>query len=505
MPTSKLVKFEGRTHVAVPHRIEETRFLNNLGLKVPSPILHDYSWPRNMMRVPEPFRAQRITSASLTLHPRIFVLNDLGTGKSLSALWAYDYLRRKGLAKKLLVVCPLSTTERTWADELFFHFPHLSSTVLYGTRAKRLKMLADTSPDVYIINHHGIHIISEALASRPDITHLVIDELAQVGRNRQTDMWKSLNVITNRQQCDIGLRSAWGLTATPTPNEPTDAYAQVLLINPRKAPRSFHGFRQSVMRQVGPYQWVSRDDATDIVSQIMNPCVRFTREDCVDLPPTVYMERHAALSAKQKKAYDAMHSELCAQIESGQILAVNQAVKVGKLVQIACGVVYDEHRNEHVVGAESRVAVALEAIKDSASKTIVFVPYIAPLNYLKAAVDKEGIESGVIHGGVPKRDRDEIFQRFQRSDDKLQVIIAQPSAMSHGLTLTAASTVVWYAPPTSAETYEQANGRITRPGQKHTTVILNIEGTPVERRMYHRLRTKQKMQDLLLTEKAYRE
>ena len=78
--------------------------------------------------------------------------------------------------------------------------------------------------------------------------------------------------------------------------------------------------------------------------------------------------------------------------------------------------------------------------------------------------------------------------------------MAQPAAMSHGLTLTAASTIVWYSCITSNEVFEQANGRINRPGQKMNNFIILLEGTPVESRIYARLRKKQKMQGALLDE-----
>jgi SNF2 family DNA or RNA helicase len=78
--------------------------------------------------------------------------------------------------------------------------------------------------------------------------------------------------------------------------------------------------------------------------------------------------------------------------------------------------------------------------------------------------------------------------------------------MSHGLTLTAASTIVWYSCTTSNETFEQANGRINRPGQKMNNFIILLEGTPVETRVYSRLRKKQKLQGALLDEvKAHRD
>jgi SNF2 family DNA or RNA helicase len=111
----------------------------------------------------------------------------------------------------------------------------------------------------------------------------------------------------------------------------------------------------------------------------------------------------------------------------------------------------------------------------------------------------------VIHGGVKKDERDRIFGAFQKGKDP-KVIVAQPAAMSHGLTLTSASTIVWYSCVTSNEVFEQANGRINRPGQKMNNFIIMLEGTPVEKRIYSRLRNKQKMQGALLDEvKAHRD
>ena len=111
----------------------------------------------------------------------------------------------------------------------------------------------------------------------------------------------------------------------------------------------------------------------------------------------------------------------------------------------------------------------------------------------------------VIYGDVSKTERDKIFKSFQSNADP-KVLVAQPAAMSHGLTLTAASTIVWYSCVTSNEIFEQANGRINRPGQKMNNFIIMLEGTPVERRIYSRLRKKQKLQGALLDEiKANRE
>ena len=104
---------------------------------------------------------------------------------------------------------------------------------------------------------------------------------------------------------------------------------------------------------------------------------------------------------------------------------------------------------------------------------------------------------GVVNGAVSASKRNEIFHNFQNAKDP-HVLVAHPATMAHGLTLTAASTVVWYGPVTSNEQYVQANGRIERIGKKHVSNVVHIEGTEVEYRMYERLKNKQKLQGLLL-------
>jgi len=121
IPTARAFDYKGQTLVAVPHEVDEVRILRNLGIEAPSPIAHHYKWSGRY----KPFEAQEKTSAFLTLNPKAFVLSDLGTGKTMAALWAYDFLRSTGKANKMLIVSPLSTLERTWADEVFQHFPHL--------------------------------------------------------------------------------------------------------------------------------------------------------------------------------------------------------------------------------------------------------------------------------------------------------------------------------------------------------------------------------------------
>lgn len=496
VPSARVLNFQGTQIVAVPHKLDEVRVLRNLGFNAPSPIRYHYDFPRG--RAFTPFDAQYATSEFLTLNRNAFVLNDLGTGKTLANLWAYDYLRELDELHKVLVIAPLSTLERVWADEIFTNFPHLTWAILHGTRDKRLKLL-DKESDIYIINHDGIKTAGflEAMAVRDDIDLIIVDEGAQIGRNAGARRWKALNKLCNKQV----LRRVWWNTGTPTPNAPTDAWAQCRIVNPTSVPNYFNRFKDQVMRQKGPFTWIPRDDATTTVFSVMQPAVRFTRDQCQDLPPCMHQTRTVEMSPEQKKAYKEMQAKLRAELEAGEVLAINEAVKLSKLLQIACGTVYGpEHELIDVPSAE-RIAVVHEIIEEASGKVIIFVPFVGALEKIAAELAKliapAGHEVAVIHGGVSSPKRNEIFRRFQQ-DPNPRVLVAQPAAMSHGLTLTEANTIVWYSAITSNETYEQANGRITRPGQKQSQFIINIEGSPVERKLYARLQNRQQMQGVLL-------
>ena len=246
IPTAKRMEHNGDTYVAVPHKRDEVKVLGNMGIKAPSPMLFYYDWAGRYT----PFEAQRATAAFAAQNERCFILNGMGSGKTLATLWAYDYLRSIGIRHKLLVDAPLATLERTWGDEIFQHFPHLDFTVVYGDRNRRLKLL-DRDADIYIINHDGLEVVAPALAKRADIDLVIVDEIAQVARNQRTDRWKFLNTVLNKQVP----RWAWGLTGTPTPNDPTDAWAQCHLMRRGSVPDYFIRFRNQVMEQKGYHVW----------------------------------------------------------------------------------------------------------------------------------------------------------------------------------------------------------------------------------------------------------
>jgi len=483
IPTAKVLR---PNIVVAPHRLDEVRVLRNLGFEAPSPILHYYDWPGKF----RPYEHQKDTAAFLTINQRALVLNEIGTGKTQSALWAADYLIQTGQIKKILIVSPLSTLERVWGDAIFFGFPNRKAVVLHGTADRRRKLL-NTEADFYIINHDGFPIISEITMGMFDL--VIVDEAA-VLRNHSTQRYKVL-----RKWMDKNPETRlWLMTGTPTPNDPTDAWTLARLVRSPYVPDSFTAFRDQVMMKVGMYKWMPRPNSMEIVKNVLHPAVRYTRDECFDLPDTVVQTRKVELTADQRKHYQAMIRHLITEsnTEAGTITAVNEAVKMQKLVQIACGVAYDDDGANVELDCSPRVNIVKELIEEAGEKVIVFVPLTGTLKMLERELSKHWTV-GVVNGSVSSSKRNEIFHNFQNEQDP-RVLIAHPATMAHGLTLTSASTVIWYGPITSNEQYVQANGRIERIGKRHVSNVIHIEGTDLEHMMYKRLANKQKLQGLLL-------
>lgn len=477
----------GKQMMLVPHKVDETQVLKNLGYDVRPPVMMEYNWPSPPSE--QPFDAQRITTASITTHKRSFVFNGLGTGKTRSVLWAYDFLRQTMPATgSLLVTAPLSTLRQTWEREIKLVFPWLSVEVLHGTKAKRVAALARPA-DVYIINHDGVETILEDLIDYlPRFGMACLDELS-VYKNANTKLWKKTNRIVSE------IDRVVGLSATPMALESLDAYGQIKMITPKLLKgESYSRFRERMQIKITDFKWVDKRGAVDEVFAMMQPAVRFTRDECYDMPPCQTVPWEATPSKEQMEFFKAMVDGDA--IPSHNIIAVNAADKINKLMQICQGTVYDRDHNQIVLDCSSRLKLLEDAVEQSNSKVIVFAPYKSVLDRLVNHLSKRWTVARV-DGDVSNAQRERIFTLFRHTADP-HVIVAHPECMSHGLTLTEASTIVWWGPPQSLETFEQANGRITRAGQMHSQLIVLLMATKLEEQVYKLLERRANVQQALL-------
>jgi SNF2 family DNA or RNA helicase len=459
--------------VLVNWGLAEASSLKTLNIKAPSPIEGRYKWTGKH----KPFDHQKTTAGFLTMNKRAFCFNEQGTGKTASAIWASDYLLQQKLIKRVLVICPLSIMDSAWRDDLFTFATHRTVSVAHGAAAKRKKIIEEGSEYV-IINYDGVAIVADEI-KKGGFDLVIVDEATHY-KNAQTTRWKTLNKLINE---DTWL---WMMTGTPAAQAPTDAYGLAKMVNPRSVPRFFGSFKDQVMHRVSQFTWRPKPDATEVVFKALQPAVRFTKEECLDLPPMVYVKREVELTRQQKKYYKQLKDKLVMEITGAEVTAMNAAVSLNKLLQISAGAVYTDDGSTLEFDIKHRYKVLREVIDESSQKILVFVPFKHVIDILTDKLRSEGITTEVIRGDVSAPQRTQIFRTFQTTPNP-RVLVIQPQAAAHGVTLTAANTVVWWGPTSSLETYEQANARVHRSGQVHKSTVVQLQGSAAEKHVYRLL------------------
>jgi SNF2 family DNA or RNA helicase len=464
-------------NVLVHWGLDEAQVLKNLKIKnVPSPILRSYAWPG----LYKPFDHQKTTAAFLTLHKRAFCLNEQGTGKTGSVIWAADYLMKQGRIKRVLVICPLSIMDSAWRADLFKFAMHRSVDIAHGSADKRRQVI-ESQAEFVIINFDGVEVVADAI-DKGGFDLIVVDE-ANAYKNAQTNRWKVLNGLVKP---DTWL---WMLTGTPAAQSPVDAYGLAKLVNPQGVPKFFGSFKDMVMYKVTQFKWVPKPSALDTVFNALQPAIRFTKEECLDLPEMTYVNREVVLTKQQQKFYNLMKNRMVMEAAGEEITAVNAAVNLSKLLQISCGAVYSDTKEVVEFDIKNRYAVLKEVIDEANQKVLVFVPFKHAIDLITAKLREDGISAEVIRGDVSAVRRTEIFKQFQETPEP-RVLVIQPQSAAHGVTLTAADTVVWWGPTSSLETYAQANARVHRAGQRHPSVVIRLMGSNAEKHVYTMLDTK---------------
>ena len=425
----------------------------------------------------KPFDHQRKTALFFTQHKKCFCFNEQGTGKTASAIWASDYLMLQGKIKRVLVICPLSIMDSAWRNDLFDFTPHRTVAVAYGEANKR-KSIIEQGTDYVVINYDGVEIVADTI-KKGGFDLIIVDEATHY-KNAQTRRWKVLNKILDDNTW------LWMMTGTPAAQSPLDAYGIAKMVNPNAVPRFGGTFRDMVMNKITNFKWVPKESATNTVFKVLQPAIRFTKEECLDLPSMTYVKRVVELTRQQKKYYEQLKKQLVLEVTGEQVTAINAAVGMNKLLQISAGAVYTDDGATLEFDIKHRYKVLREVIDESSQKVLVFVPFKHTINILTDKLRADGISTEVIQGSVSAPNRTNIFKQFQEAPSP-RVLVIQPASAAHGVTLTAANTVVWWSPVSSLETYAQANARVHRSGQKHKCTVVQLQGSDVERHVYRLL------------------
>jgi SNF2 family DNA or RNA helicase len=354
---------------------------------------------------------------------------------------------------------------------------HRHVDIAYGSREKRVQII-NSDAEFVIINYDGVEIVQEDIANG-GFDLIVVDE-ANAYKNAQTTRWKTLNRILKP---DTWL---WMLTGTPAAQSPVDAYGLAKLVSPKNVPKFYSAFKDMVMYKVSQFRWVNRPNAEKIVHEALQPAIRFTKEECLDLPELIYVTREVELTPQQKKYYELLRKQLVVSAVGEQITAVNAAVGMSKLLQISCGAVYSDSGETLEFDIKNRYKVMREVLDETKQKALIFVPFKNTIEILSKKLQDDGFTVAIINGDVPAHKRAEIFKNFQETPNP-RILIIQPQAAAHGVTLTAADTVIWWGPTPSLETYAQANARAHRAGQRHPVTVVRLQGSNAEKHLYKML------------------
>lgn len=424
------------------------------------------------------------------------LLMEMGCGKTITSIAVAGALYQFGKINRILIVAPLSILG-VWDEEFekFADFPY-TLTVLKGSSSKKKEQLEEVSDkglQIVVVNYESAwRLERELLRFNADL--IVADEGHKI-KSAQTSVSKSMHVLGDKA------RYRMLLTGTLITNKEIDVFSQYRFINSDIFGTSFYAFRNRYFDMLGygnhtpVFRKYLRED---FLKKMHSVAYRVTKAECLDLPEITEEVRTVELEPKAMKLYSNLEKESYTQMAGSEVSAVNVLTRLLRLSQITGGHLTDDEGDDNAVSTAK--LDALSDIVDSAvaegKKLIVMARFIPELNDIQELLEKKGVGYAVVRGGV--KNRDEEIRRFQEDDD-CRVFVGQIAAAGLGITLTAASTMVFYSLDYSMSNFEQAKARIHRVSQKENCLyIYLIAKNTVDRKVFRSLRNKVDLAKLLV-------
>ena len=418
----------------------------------------------------------------------VALLMEMGTGKTITSIGITGALYQFGKVNRVLIVCPLSIVG-VWQQEFesFADYPY-NLTILSGSSAKKKEMLSvipDEGLQIVVINYESTWRIQDSMeAFNADL--IICDEAHKI-KEARTAQSKCLHKLGDAAKYKLLL------TGTVITNKELDVFSQYRFLNREIYGSSFYQFRNRYFDMVGYGNHIPRFKSymtDDFLRKLHSVAFRVTKEECLDLPNIIEEVRTVDLEPKATKMYQELEKESFTELEDSEVSAVNVLTKLLRLSQLTGGHLTDDDGDSNAVSTAK--LAALEDIVDSAvsddKKLVVMARFVPELNDIQEMLDKKGIGYACVCGGV--KDRAEEIKRFQEDPD-CRIFIGQIAAAGLGITLTAASTMVFYSLDYSMSNFEQAKARIHRVSQKNDCLYIYLvaKGT-VDRKVLRALRSK---------------
>ena len=409
------------------------------------------------------------------------LLMEMGTGKTLVSIGVAGTLYLEGEIKRMLIVAPL-TILGVWEEEFskFAAFPY-SLTVLSGSSEKKKDAIKGDSGDrlqILAVNYESAWRLEKEIAAwKPDI--VVADEGHKI-KSHSTSAAKAMHYLGTIASYRILL------TGTPVTNKAMDIFSQYKFLNPDIYGQSFYAFRTRYFNMTGygnhtPVMKKSME--AEFTKRMHSIAFRATKSECLDLPETTDIIRKVELEPSAMKLYKRMVEESFAELSDSEVSATNVLTRLLRLSQMTGGFICgdDSARAEQVSNAKMAV---LEDIIDASlqenKKLVIIARFVPELHAICKLLGKKGIRHSLIMGSV--EDREAQVAQFQ-NDPEVQVFVGQIATAGMGITLTAASTMVFYSLDYSMSNFEQTKARIHRAGQRMpcTYIYLLAAGTVDEK------------------------
>lgn len=425
--------------------------------------------------------------------PEYALLMDMGTGKTKVVLDNSAYLFEKSSIELVLVVAPKGVVAN-WVSEIQAHLhPRYERDVVVwepsftNKNKKRLKsfFLKDTKLKFFLMNVEAFSTkkgldVAGAFVRRFE-TFMVVDESTTI-KNRKAKRTKAL--------CSLGREAKFRriLTGSPVTKSPLDLYSQIGFLSPDILGfKSFFAFqnRYAVVqnRTIGWHSFneiVGFQRLNELSEKLASFSFRVRKEDCLDLPQKIYSRRVVELTPEQNKAYSEIRSLALTRLSGGELASTqNVLTQIMRLQQICCGYVRDDNDKVHKL-ASNRLKALLEAIEEVQGKAIIWSTWTQSiLDIAEALRERHGGNAitpvvATLHGETPVSKRQEIVEEFQDPGSTLRFIVGHPKTGGYGLTLTAASTVIYYNNGYDLELRIQSEDRAHRIGQTNNVTYVDL-------------------------------
>lgn len=387
----------------------------------------------------------------------------------------------------MLIVAPLSILG-VWEEEFqkFAAFPY-ALAVLSGSSAKKLDTLRHmngTALQVVVVNYESAWRLEKALTTwHPDL--IIADEGHKI---------KTHNIAASKAMHRMGAKASYRLllTGTVITNKAIDVFSQYKFLNPAIYGNSFYAFRNRYFDMVGYGNHtpvLKKSMEGELTEKLHSISYRATKAECLDLPETTDVIRQVELEPAALRIYRGLVKESYAELAGGEqgapvaVTATNILTRLLRLSQLTGGFL----GNDETAAVEQVSAAKLSALEDildgavaEGKKLVIIARFLPEIKAICKLLEKRGLRYSCITGEV--KDRDEQVERFQK-EPEVMAFVGQIATAGLGITLTAASTMVFYSLDYSMSNFEQTKARIHRVGQRMpcTYLYLVARGTVDEK------------------------